>query len=625
MLQPKKLVCTICIFLTLFARSQDSLPPLIDGKVPADFETLWAGYDPRAEPLDVEILKEWEEEGVVLKVLRYRIGIFKGQKAMMAAVYGYPKGAQKLPALLNIHGGGQYADYRAVLTNARRGYASMTIAWAGRLTAPDYRVTPAEVALFWAHNTSDPGYKVTTDWGALDAYHAPSRNGKDAFVSIPTAEWTLDPVVSPRNNSWFLCTLGARRALTFLEQQPEVDGEKLGVYGHSMGGKLTVLTAGADERVKAAAPSCGGISDRYNDLALHRDTVGDAPSLRHIACPTIFLMPANDFHGHINDLVLATGELGTHPWRVTCTPHFNHKDLPESEVATQLWFDQYLKGSFVWPKTPETHVTLKTSNGVPTVAVLPDTSKPILGVDVFYTQQGEDSGDRSLRENRINRFWHFAQAVPQGDTWMAALPVASTQHPLWVYAHVRYPLDPPVSGAGYYYGDYQARAFTLSSLVRLFPATALQDAGVQATLKPSMLIESFQGDWRKEWFSESSDGWTIKTHKVYHPLWAAPNHARLSLEVQAEQANKLVVGLDGHAAEVVLEGGPEWQVVTLSAADFKDVDDASLPDWSGIKELRLLAAEHLRGSGRGNTQSRLVGAHWKGPPPAFRNLRWVAP
>lgn len=45
--------------------------------------------------------------------------------------------------------------------------------------------------------------------------------------------------------------LGARRALTFLEQQPEVNAEKLGVYGHFMGGKLTVMTAAADDRVKA--------------------------------------------------------------------------------------------------------------------------------------------------------------------------------------------------------------------------------------------------------------------------------------------------------------------------------------------------------------------------------------
>ena len=68
-----------------------------------------------------EKLKEWEEDGVVLRIVRYRIGIFKGQKAMMAAAYGYPKGERDLPGLVQIHGGGQYADYRAVLTRHSHG------------------------------------------------------------------------------------------------------------------------------------------------------------------------------------------------------------------------------------------------------------------------------------------------------------------------------------------------------------------------------------------------------------------------------------------------------------------------------------------------------------------------
>jgi hypothetical protein len=105
----------------------ETLPPPTYGVAPETFKEMWSGFDPRLEPLDVEILKEWEENGVVLKVLRYRIGIFKGKKAMMAAVYGYPKGGRNIPGLVQIHGGGQYADYRAPLTNAKRGYATISI------------------------------------------------------------------------------------------------------------------------------------------------------------------------------------------------------------------------------------------------------------------------------------------------------------------------------------------------------------------------------------------------------------------------------------------------------------------------------------------------------------------
>ena len=107
-----------CLATPGFGQLIDSLPPLKDGKAPQTFDELWQGYDPRAEPLEVEVLKEWEEDDVIMKVLRYRIGVFNGKKAMMAAIYGYPKGAENLPGLVQIHGGGQFADHRAVLTNA---------------------------------------------------------------------------------------------------------------------------------------------------------------------------------------------------------------------------------------------------------------------------------------------------------------------------------------------------------------------------------------------------------------------------------------------------------------------------------------------------------------------------
>ena len=41
-----------------------------------------------------------------------------------------------------------YADYKACLANAKRGYATVSLARAGRISAPDFRVTPAEVMLF---------------------------------------------------------------------------------------------------------------------------------------------------------------------------------------------------------------------------------------------------------------------------------------------------------------------------------------------------------------------------------------------------------------------------------------------------------------------------------------------
>ena len=211
----KSIVVLACAWCSA-ATAADTLPPLRDGQSPNDFEAMWAGFDPRAEPLETETLKEWEEDDVNLRIVRFRIGVFKGKKATLAAIYGFPKRVAgddaRLPGLVQIHGGGQYADYKACLANAKRGYATVSIAWAGRISAPGYRVTPTEVKLFWDGKKDDRRYRLTTDWGALDGYHAPGKNKGNVFPSAKSAEWTLDSVESPRNSGWFLCALAARRA-----------------------------------------------------------------------------------------------------------------------------------------------------------------------------------------------------------------------------------------------------------------------------------------------------------------------------------------------------------------------------------------------------------------------------
>jgi len=601
------------------ALAQETLPPLTGGNPPRTLEAIWAGFDPRAEPLEVETLMQWERQGVVLRVLRFRVGVFKAKRAMMAAIYGFPKAGRKLPGLVQVHGGGQYADFRAPFYNAKRGYATISLAWAGRISAPGYTVNPAAVKLFWEGKTQDPAYRLTTDWGALDAYHAPSRY-KNQYVSIAPAPWTLDPVESPRNSAWFLCALAARRALTFLERQPEVDARRHGVYGHSMGGKIAVMTAAADLRVKAVAPSCGGISDRRTTNPLYRATIGDNTNLEHVSCPIFFLNPSNDFHARVNDLPRAIREIATDHWRVTTSPHHNHVDTPQYEVCGMLWFDQWLKRAFRFPQTPQTSLRLKTDGRVPALVVRPDPSMPILAVEVFYTQQGSESEEM---ENAINRFWHYARPEHRGDAYLARLPLYTLDKPLWVYANVTYPLESPVTGAGYYYRAYTARKFVLSSPILIASPAELKAAGARPTLEPSLTIETFEGDWQKEWFTYQPEDWARRTHKIYNQLWKAPPGARLALDVRSHQPNKLVIRIDNYAAETNLAGGQQWQAIVLSPADFRDALGQPLPDFSRAKELRLGPSDAIR-IGRGpESKVRRPGGPWQGPPPEFRNLRWL--
>ncbi len=624
----KFLFSIIFYFFNLCFVRSESLP-LYNHETPFNsVDTMWQGYNPRLENLETEILKEWEQDDVILRVIRYRIGEFKGKRAMMAGVYGFPKGAQTVPGLLQVHGGGQYADHRAVFSNAKRGYATLSIAWAGRISAPGYSVAPNEVKLFWAGKSDDPKYKLTTDWGALDAYHAPSRNGKDAFSSIPVAEWTIDPVLSPRNNSWFLVTLAGRRGLTFLERQPEVDGEKLGVYGHSMGGKLTVMIAGADERVKAAVPSCGGISDRYSVNELHSATVSDPPSLRRVSCPIFFLSPANDFHGRINDLEKAVGEIQTKDWRVSCSPHHNHQDTPPYEVATQIWFDQHLKATFKAPKTPQAEIILK-QGMLPQFSVRPDPNRKVRSVEIYFTQQGilqEPGGTKDDSRNTKHRFWKFIE--PQKDSnsvvWLADLPIFSVERPVWAYANVLYDLEDTIVGAGYYYGTYETKTLNLSSLLQVISPDKLSNSGTSLPKARDFMIEEFNASWRKDWFAYNSNKWGVRTNKLYEPRYSAPGPtSRLSLEVITEMTNKMVLWLDGYGVEFKVLGSGTWQRFSFPLSALKNGEGKSLPSWSGVRELRLDDVEKLE-LPRGSKGSAVkIGSPWVGEPPEFRNLRWI--
>jgi hypothetical protein len=247
---------------------------------------------------------------------------------------------------------------------------------------------------------------------------------------------------------------------------------------------------------------------------------------------------------------------------------------------------------------------------------------PIQSVDIYYTQQGQMDGLDADRSNTIHRFWHHAAATRTGSRWVAELPLFSTDKPLWVYANVVYPLGKPVTGAGYYYRIYTADRFNLSSLMRSATVDELKAAGIKAALRPSLMLETFEHDWEKEWFTYNLADWGRRTHKVHDPQWAAPDVAELGFEVRSERTNTLVVAIDHYGAEVQLTGKGAWQTVALSASDFMDAAGVPMSGWTGIKELRLGAREQLKDGPRGDEAIRTLGGDWTGAPPEFRELSW---
>ena len=235
--------------------SAETLPPLTGDQLPKNLSELYGSFDPDKEPLDSQVVKEWQQDGVTVRMITYTVGTFKGVKARMGAYYAFPtKRTATVPAILHMHGGGQTAIKETVIASAMNGYAAISINWGGKKMADQ--------------GANDSG----TDWGAVD----PTQNHNDHYASCAPDSKTVDAFESPRNNNWYLLTLAAKRAVSFLQKQECVDAQKIGVTGHSMGGTLTVMLAGCDQRIKAAAPSCGGVGGAPDQLYARKRKRGAA-------------------------------------------------------------------------------------------------------------------------------------------------------------------------------------------------------------------------------------------------------------------------------------------------------------------------------------------------------------
>jgi dienelactone hydrolase len=585
------------------------LAPASEPIAPTTVKALFADFDPRQEPLDTKVVREWEKGGTVYRYVTFQIGTYKGEPARMAAFYAFPKGGKSLPALLHMHGGGQRAFLHEVEFYAKRGYACLSINWGGREMEESKKGDP------------------NTDWGAVD----PTQKNVPGYFNLKPGRKYLDPFDSPRNNNWYLLTLGARRGLTFLERQPEVDHEKLGVYGHSMGGNLTLYVAGSDSRVKAAAPSVGGSGFRTQhwpllpqhkpqlpngDVKLFDATLGFESYAPNIAAPLLWLGATNDFHGIMDD-TYRTGQLIPHKnVRYAFTPHMNHRFIPAFAVTRPLWFDQHLKGNFIFPKTPETQLIFGRNDHVPLLEVRPDCSQEIAAVHIYY----------SIDPDPRARFWRSAELKKASETlWTGRLPILSLDQPLFAFANVVYKLKQSESEPH----APPTEQFALSSMLHSAAPNELVANRVSATDQSDPTIDDFAHGWQ-DWYTLSPENphhWEFSTRKLTDPKWRGQEGQRLTVEVQVEKPNELVIVLTENFfrqyrgkqkefyAVVKLCGHEGTQTVTLEAKEFNASDGEALACWRNV-DLLSFRAYYDKGE-------KVIGSKsWAGPQPAFGKLSW---
>lgn len=539
---------------------------------------VWAGFDPGEEALDAVVLREWSEDGIRFREVYFNGREFAGEKTRIYAIYSAPLGGERLPGMLHVHGGGQTVSPAWLKFWNRRGYAALSFNWGG----------------VW-----DKREKYT-HWGKLA--HANHRDaGERLYGAIPNV----------RASSWYEWAIAAMRSLTLLERQPEVDGERLGAFGISMGGTLMWIAAAVDRRIKAGCAVYGAgwescrddfkyasgdeaqpVSDTVRAYRMGMSAESYAPYIR---CPMLFLNSTNDHHGNMDRAFDTTGAIPQGvPRRQAYTPGFRHHIGPAQADNLPLWMDTWLKGGQAWPETPTGEIRLNAA-GVPELAVAPDASQPIRKAEFYYAIENP---------NALSRHWRPVRHRSDGTRLVAVLPILNAEHRLFAYANV-------------YYGN---GICLTSNLCAAIPA-ALGAAG--ATDRPSNVI--YDG-------SDGLSGWITNTPatdpvpplprslrmrtgpggkaglnpgKLFSllsyapgdPKWRGKKDDRLTFRMRSEcpQTFSVIVkeresepGEQTYSSPIAVGGSQDWQTVRLAADMLRqDKADKKLEDWTWVNYLEL--------------------------------------
>ncbi len=103
---------------------------------------------------------------------------------------------------------------------------------------------------------------------ALDARYHGERSGgakgAEAYVAAITRAWRTPAGQSQEHPFYFDTCWDIWRTIDYLQTRPDIDGDRLGVIGFSMGGIQTWLAAAVDDRIKVAVPAISVQSFRWS-------------------------------------------------------------------------------------------------------------------------------------------------------------------------------------------------------------------------------------------------------------------------------------------------------------------------------------------------------------------------
>lgn len=179
---------------------------------------------------------------------------YRGRPTKFYAYFGLPPTKSgRVPAVVLVHGGGgtAFADWVKYWNN--KGYAALALDTEGHVPV---RVAPAAVG------KGKPG---DSPWQTIDSLDLgwtgqPARNWEPQ-----THAGYADGQLPPEDQWLYHAVANSIRSISWLSSRPEVDANRIGIVGISMGSIVCSVVGGLDERLAFVVPQyIGGNTDLGN-------------------------------------------------------------------------------------------------------------------------------------------------------------------------------------------------------------------------------------------------------------------------------------------------------------------------------------------------------------------------
>lgn len=529
-------------------------------------QSLWENYDPTAEPLEANIFKTVEKDGLIFNHLYFTgRSLDEKRKTRVYGVVCYKNTNPAKQAVLYVGDYKKPINLKELEQLARNGFVAMSIDFAGRSDKGMYTAYPEGL-------------------NYCNAVEAP-----DMFEVATTA----------RETKLYEYALNCRRAITYLSQMDKIKGVSLVTMGR--GTYVGVIVMGVDTRltngvVLFGALSCDypeadegdamNISDterlkRHLDYDIHRQswTLGLSPQTyaMQIKIPVYVVNSANSNYVDIEQVNKTNARMNRECRFLT---------LPNAiDYVTDKYFDsvvRWIKGAQV--PNPQTLTATTDANGEYCIRV--QTSSSINKTSVWYCSNAKGRA----------KYWRSARLIRDGACYLAKLDLYDRDNEIIAFCVAD--REVATSTPLYYDNVTVSRPKIVNKnifsgngsqyMIRLDPVGMAINVNLE-----QQLAEGYLG-------IVGAKGKALATFAISDATLCKNASLTLGLDVCCSVKQKLtIVGVCDFGSQNVerfsqtlqLDGAGKWQRITIERENFRRIEDGKQIAENDVIDMIVMCAD----------------------------------